>query len=143
MNKTYSSYIKLFFFILTQFCLFKKREINHIIHTVKGGVLKEHFWNILFNIAYTINVACKRKQKAKYPKIDRSLKYFQTSLPISWPRVNFCRVCWVAHVSHSGSGSSQVWQKYAALTWTFSKEHGTHVISFKLDSSLQENLKTC
>lgn len=79
------------------------------------------------------------KENAKYPKNVWSLKYFQISLTISWPLVNFCRVCWVAHVSHKGSGSLQDWQKYVALTCLFSKEHGTHVNSFKLESSLKEN----
>lgn len=78
------------------------------------------------------------KKPAKYLKNVWTLKYFKISLTILWSLVNFCRVCWVAHVSHKGLGSSQDWQKYVALTF-FSKEQGTHVISFKLESSLKEN----
>lgn len=77
------------------------------------------------------------KKHAKYLK--NVWKYFKKSLTILWSFANFCRVCWVAHVSHNGSGSSQDWQKDVALTCTFPKEHGTHVISFKLESSLKEN----
>lgn len=99
---------------------------------MKGSCKKK--LNVLFN---TINVASKLKKTAKYLKNVWTLKYFKISLTMLWPLVNFCRVCWVAHVSHKGLGSSQDWQKYVALTCTFFKEHGTHVISFKLESSLK------
>lgn len=53
-----------------------------------------------------------------------------TSLHISWSREILCRVCCLAHSSHSGSGSAHVLQKCVALTWIFSIEHGSQSTSF-------------
>lgn len=47
------------------------------------------------------------------------------SLHISWSLLNFCFKWCLAHVSHSGSGSSHVLQKWLALTLTLSVEQGS------------------
>lgn len=69
-------------------------------------------------------------KKLTYPFFDWYSKYSPMFLHISWSRHIFCRVCCLAHSSHSGSGSAHVLQKCVALIWIFSIEHGSQSTSF-------------
>lgn len=79
---------------------------------------------------YTYHLSLIHVKKLTYPFFDWYSKNSSMSLQISWSRHIFCRVCCLAHSSHSGSGSAHVLQKCVALIWIFSIEHGSQSTSF-------------
>lgn len=79
---------------------------------------------------YTYHLRLIHLKKLTYQCFDWYSKNSPTSLHISWSREILCRVCCLAHSSHSGSGSAHVLQMCVALTWIFSIEHGSQSTSF-------------
>lgn len=115
-----------------------KRVLNHwdkLFWTTWGENLC--FYIILTKLKVRITAEIDLGKLCKYISFCSLIRYSLISLHISWFLLCFCFVWCLAHVSHSGSGSSHVLQKCVAGTCVSSVEQGSHTICFPVSVSLK------